>query len=99
MAPFSPMPWLTSEFRSVTSGALVRPNFIPYLLSLQKKIKTFSISEPGYSDAIEFTDGKLICGKQQSVSEISWQSVLQQLSVNQLSDLIRHAGLIAFLNW
>ncbi len=57
------------------------------------------IAEPGYSDAIEFTDGKLICGRQQSVSEISWQSVLQQLSIDRLSDLVRHAGLIAFVNW
>jgi len=35
MAPFSPLLWLIFEIPGVTSGALVRPNFIPYLLSLQ----------------------------------------------------------------
>ena len=80
-------------------GCLGSPELHPVFAEFARSIRTFSIAEPGYSDAIEFTDGKLICGKQQSVSEISWQSVLQQLSVDQLSDLVRHAGLIAFLNW
>jgi hypothetical protein len=58
-----------------------------------------SVKQGNSSDAIEFTDGKLICGKQQSVSEISWGSILNRLSVEELSDLSRQAGLIAFLNW
>lgn len=80
-------------------GCLGFPELHPVFHEFAKKVNAFSIAEPGYSDAIEFTDGKLICGKQQSVSDISWQSVLQQLPVSQLSDLVRHAGLIAFLNW
>jgi len=61
--------------------------------------ETYSIGEPGYSEAIEFTDGKLICGRQQSVSEISWQSILNGLSLDELSELVKQAGLIAFLDW
>jgi hypothetical protein len=80
-------------------GCLGSPKLHPVFDEFARNIKTFSIAEPGYSDAIEFTDGKLICGKQQSVSEISWRSVLQQLSIDQLSDLVRHSGLIAFVNW
>ena len=80
-------------------GCLGLPNLHPVFNEFARNLKTFSIAEPGYSDAIEFTDGKLICGRQQSVSEISWQSVLQQLSIDRLSDLVRHAGLIAFVNW
>jgi hypothetical protein len=80
-------------------GCLGSPKLHPVFDEFARNIKTFSIAEPGYSDAIEFTDGKLICGKQQSVSEISWQSVLQQLPIDQLTDLVRDAGLIAFVNW
>ena len=80
-------------------GCLGQPKLHPVFAEFATKIKTFSIAEPGYSDAIEFTDGKLICGKQQSVSDVSWESVLQQLSVEQLTDLVRQAGLVAFLNW
>jgi hypothetical protein len=98
MAQFSRMPWLTSIPVSYI-GCLGLPKLHPVFAEFSRNIKTFSIAEPGYSDAIEFTDGKLICGKQQSVSEITWQSVLQQLSIDQLTELVRPAGLIAFVNW
>jgi hypothetical protein len=80
-------------------GCLGLPKLHTVFDEFAKKVETFSIAEPGYSDAIEFTDGKLICGKQQSVSEITWQSVLQQLSIDRLSELVRRAALIAFVNW
>jgi hypothetical protein len=80
-------------------GSLGWPKLHPVFDDFAKRVKTYSIGEPGYSDAIEFIDGKLICGKQQSVSEISWQSVLNGLSLDQLSQLVNQAGLIAFLNW
>ncbi len=80
-------------------GCLGLPELHLVFTEFSKKIRTFSIAEPGYSDAIEFNDGKLICGKQQAVSDVTWQSVLQQLPVEQLVDLVRPAGLIAFLNW
>ena len=71
----------------------------PVFADFAKRVKTYSLGEPGYSEAIEFTDGKLICGKQQSVSEISWQSILNGLSLDELSKLVKEAGLIAFLDW
>jgi hypothetical protein len=33
------------------------------------------------------------------VSAISWQSVLNRVPINELSDLVSHASLVAFLNW
>jgi hypothetical protein len=80
-------------------GCLGLPKLHSVFDEFAEKVETFSIAEPGYSDAIEFLDGKLICGKQQSVSEITWQSVLQQLSIDRLSELVGEAGLIAFVNW
>jgi fructose-1-phosphate kinase PfkB-like protein len=47
-------------------GCLGSPVLHPLFAEFAKRVKAYSIAEPGYSDAIEFTDGKLICGKQQS---------------------------------
>jgi hypothetical protein len=80
-------------------GSLGWPKPHPVFDDFAKRVKTYSIGEPGYSEAIEFTDGKLICGRQQSVSEISWQSILNGLSLDELSELVKQAGLIAFLDW
>ena len=57
-------------------GSLGWPKLHPVFDDFAKQVKTYSVGQPGYSDAIEFTDGKLICGRQQSVSEISWQSIV-----------------------
>jgi len=80
-------------------GCLGSPVLHPIFDEFAKKIKTYSIAEPGFSDAIEFADGKLICGKQQAVSDISWESVLNRVSIEELSELASQAGLIAFVNW
>jgi len=79
-------------------GSLGWPKPHPVFDDFAKRVKTYSIGESGYSEAIEFTDGKLICGRQQSVSEISWQSILNRLSLDELSELVSQAGLIAFLD-
>ena len=50
-------------------GSLGQPKPHPVFDDFAKRVKTYSIGEPGYSEAIEFTDGKLICGREQSVSE------------------------------
>jgi hypothetical protein len=70
-------------------GSVGRPKPHPVFDDFAKRVKTYSIAEPGYSEAIEFTDGKLICGRQQSVSEISWQSILNGLSLHELSELVK----------
>ena len=80
-------------------GSLGCPKLHPVFDDFAKRVKTYSIADPGYSEAIEFTDGKLICGRQQSVSEICWQSILNELSLDELSALVKRAGLIAFLDW
>jgi hypothetical protein len=80
-------------------GCLGSPQIHPVFAEFTKLVNTFSIAEPGYSDAIEFTDGKLICGKQQSVTEISWQLIVDRVPIEQLSELVAEAELIAFLNW
>jgi sugar/nucleoside kinase (ribokinase family) len=80
-------------------GSLGWPKLHPVFDDFAKRVKTYSIGEPGYSDAIEFIDGKLVCGKQQSVSDLSWQSIPNALSLDELFELAKQAGLIAFLDW
>jgi sugar/nucleoside kinase (ribokinase family) len=80
-------------------GCLGLPEIHPVFEEFSRSVNAFSIAEPGYSDAIEFVDAKLICGKQQSVSEISWQSIRDRLPIDQLAELVANAGLVAFLDW
>lgn len=80
-------------------GSLGSPKLHSVFADFAKRVRTYSIGEPGFSDAIEFTDGKLVLGRQQSLSELSWQSILSALSLDELSEFVKQAGLIAFVNW
>jgi ketohexokinase len=80
-------------------GCLGLPKIHPVFEEFSSRVNAFSIAEPGYSDAIEFVDGKVICGKQQSVSQISWQTIRDRLSLDQMTGLVTSSGLVAFMDW
>jgi hypothetical protein len=87
--------WIrTRAFRQAASFLLASP-----CAQRRRHRNCDSGKDRGYSDVIEFTDGKLVCGKQQSVSELSWQSIQNALSLDDLSEVVRQAGLIAFVDW
>ena len=44
-------------------GNLGFPSLHPVFADFAKQAEVYSIAEPGYTDALEFEDGKIICGK------------------------------------
>ena len=58
-----------------------------------------TVAEPGYTDALEFTDGKLMLGKITSLNEISWDNLLARVGRDQLFDLFTRADLVGLQNW
>jgi len=58
-----------------------------------------SIGQPGFTDAVEFEDGKLMLGKHESLRGISWDSVLERIPLPELKGLAANTRLIAWVNW
>ena len=48
-------------------GILGYPNLHPVFADFAKRAEVHSIAEPGYTDALEFEDGKIMLGKHQSL--------------------------------
>ncbi len=80
-------------------GNLGAPNLHPVFESFGKRAKVYSIAEPGYTDAIEFNDGKLMCGKHESLKEVNWKSILKHLPEEELIRIFSESSLIALVNW
>ncbi len=80
-------------------GNLGKPAIHPVFADFAKRAKVISIAEPGYTDAVEFEDGKLMFGKHESLKEVNWKTLLAHLPEPQLIKLFREAGLIAMVNW
>ena len=80
-------------------GNLGYPAVHPVFADFAKRARLFSVAEPGYTDAIEFEDGKLLCGKHDSLREINWTNLLKHIPEEQLIALFEESSLIALVNW
>jgi hypothetical protein len=80
-------------------GALGYPNLHPVFESLSKRAEVHSIAEPGYTDAVEFHDGKVMLVKSTSIAEITWQNIDRRLGRDRFLKYFTSADLVAFVNW
>ncbi len=80
-------------------GNLGKPALHPVFDDFAQRAKVISVAEPGYTDALEFDDGKLMLGKHESLKEVNWATITAHLPEPKLIALFREAGLIAMVNW
>jgi sugar/nucleoside kinase (ribokinase family) len=80
-------------------GNLGAPNLHPVFEDFARHAVIHSICEPGYTDAIEFDDGKLMCGKHGSLKEVNWANILKHLPEEKLLRIFSDASLISLVNW
>jgi hypothetical protein len=63
------------------------------------KIRILSFANPGFTDAIECSDGKLLLGKMNGINELCLNDLLQRLSPSLFKASIEKAHIIAAVNW
>jgi sugar/nucleoside kinase (ribokinase family) len=80
-------------------GNLGYPDVHPVFKPLADRAHVISIAEPGYTDALEFEDGKLMLGKHESLKDVSWDNLLSRVGKDKLKTLLQPARLIGMVNW
>jgi hypothetical protein len=80
-------------------GNLGYPTLHPVFTDFSKAAEVHSIAEPGYTDAIEFDDGKLMFGKHESLREVNWTNLLKHVPEKELAAIFQRSSLIAMVNW
>jgi sugar/nucleoside kinase (ribokinase family) len=80
-------------------GCLGKPSLHWVFSDFAQRATVYSIAEPGYTDALEFEDGKLMFGKHQSLKEVNWANMLQHVPEAKLTKLFKDAGFVAMVNW
>lgn len=64
-----------------------------------RRAKVISIAEPGHTDALEFSDGKLMLGKHASLGDVNWQNLIQRVGAEKLKALLSSSQLVGMVNW
>jgi sugar/nucleoside kinase (ribokinase family) len=80
-------------------GCLGRPHVHAVFEQFADVAEVIGISEPGYTDAIEFDDGKLMCGKHAGLNEVTWARILEHVPLEQLVARFEASTLAALVNW
>ena len=70
-------------------GILGYPNLHPVFADFAKRAEVHSIAEPGYTDALEFEDGKIMLGKHQSLKQMNWENIKSPVRPGQVRRQVR----------
>ena len=80
-------------------GILGYPNLHPVFSEFAKRAEVHSIAEPGYTDALEFEDGKIMLGKHQSLKQMNWENIKGRFGADKFAAKFSSADLVGFVNW
>jgi sugar/nucleoside kinase (ribokinase family) len=80
-------------------GILGYPNLHPVFADFAKHAEVHSIAEPGYTDALEFDDGKVMLGKHQSLKQMNWDNIKTRFGLEKFASHFGTADLVGFVNW
>src|SRR6266481_1011926 len=80
-------------------GILGYPSLHPVFADFAKRAEVHSIAEPGYTDALEFEDGKIMLGKHQSLREMNWENIKSRFGFEKFAALFGKSHLVGFVNW
>jgi len=80
-------------------GLLGYPNLHPVFADFAGQAQVFSIAEPGYTDALEFEDGKIMLGKHESLKQVNWGNIKTRFGLEKFAAHLGGADLVGFVNW
>jgi sugar/nucleoside kinase (ribokinase family) len=80
-------------------GSLGYPTLNDVFKSLEEKVKVYTIENPGHSDALEFDDGKLILGKMSSLTNVTYEQLINCVGEENLEKMISEIDMFATVNW
>ena len=80
-------------------GTLGYPNLHPVFAEFARRAEVHSITEPGYTDALEFDDGKIMVGKHQALKQMTWDNIKSRFGRDKFAAQLAGADLVGFVNW
>jgi sugar/nucleoside kinase (ribokinase family) len=80
-------------------GNLGYPNLHPIFADFAKRAEVYTVAEPGYTDAVEFEDGKIMHGKLKSLREVNWSNIKARFGEDRFHEKVQAANFLGFVNW
>jgi hypothetical protein len=80
-------------------GNLGYPNRHPIFSDFANCAEVYTIAEPGYTDALEFEDGKIMCGKHKALRDVHWENIKARFGADKFTAKLQSSQFVGFVNW
>ena len=80
-------------------GALGWPALHPVFNEFAARAEVHTVCGPGLTDALEFTDGKLMVGKHYTLKDVNWANIMARYGREKFATKFAASDLIGFVNW
>ncbi len=80
-------------------GALGKAAIHPVFQDFAAQTKAISIGDPGLTNALEFTDGKIMMGITKYLEDITYDAILGCMGEGAFLDELSRSSLVALVNW
>ncbi|MEM9157605.1 MAG: PfkB family carbohydrate kinase [Verrucomicrobiota bacterium] len=80
-------------------GALGANGVHPVFQDFATKTNAISVCDPGFTNAIEFTDGKVMMGITKALDDLTYDLIVGKIGEGEFFDILSRSTLIALVNW
>jgi hypothetical protein len=80
-------------------GAFGIPNVAPAFAGMHANCNLCSFTNPGFTTAMEFTDGKIMLAQMTDLNHANWDTIKQAVGLIKLREIVNNANLICLVNW
>lgn len=80
-------------------GAVGHPVLHPVFEKFSRRANVIGVIEPGFTDALEFEDGKLLLGKYAHLHDLTWKTLMEHVGRDRLTKMLTASRLIGMVNW
>ncbi len=80
-------------------GAMGYPEVLPIFQGLGDRCDLKTVSNPGYCQALEFDDGKLMLASNEDIDNLSYRTIVDRAGKDYLREVFQRSDLIVLLNW
>ncbi|MBT1686480.1 hypothetical protein [Dawidia soli] len=85
--------------KSYCLGSMGYPHEHELFLKMTPSCEIISVLNPGLSDAVEFSDGKLIFSELEVFDQYTWDYIKQRAGLARISQATTDSALMAFVDW
>ena len=80
-------------------GALGYPELHPVFVDFARQASVHSVANPGFTDCLEFSDGKLLMGKYVDLAALGYDVIADNMGPDNFTQAVKQSRLIGMVNW